>query len=353
MSIFKKQGAYWIDYRFQGKRRREKIGPSRNLAKEVLIKRKAEISEARFFPERQRKSILFSAFSERYWQRHWQYLKGNGGEYLRVTLEKAFGDKELVSITIADVQEFYNATRTKASVATANRYLARLSHMFERAKKWGDHFVGNPAQEIERGKEEGQRVRFLSEEEIKNILTAAHRKIYPVLVCALHTGMRRGEILGLRWENVNLEQSIVYVVKSKSGKPREIPISPQLREVFLALGPLKDGLIFEIPVITLRRYFDRAIQTAQIPSFRFHDLRHTFASHFVMRTSDLPALQHLLGHYSLKMTQRYAHLAKGHLASEMQRFASGMPGLSRNDIANGHPGGHQTDLDVAKSAEKH
>jgi integrase len=139
--------------------------------------------------------------------------------------------------------------------------------------------------------------------------------------------MRRGEILGLCWENVNLEQGALYIVKSKSGKPREIPISPQLAGLFLALGPKKAGPIFEIPIITLRRLFDRAIKAAKVAPLRFHDLRHTFASHFVMRTGDLPALSQLLGHFSLKMTQRYAHLAKGHLASGIQLFASAMPVL--------------------------
>jgi site-specific recombinase XerD len=79
-----------------------------------------------------------------------------------------------------------------------------------------------------------------------------------------------------------------------------------------------------MPVKALQRHFTKALERAGIEKFRFHDLRHTFASHFVMSTGDLPALQRLLGHSSLKMTQRYAHMSKAHLAREMKAFAAGM-----------------------------
>lgn len=115
------------------------------------------------------------------------------------------------------------------------------------------------------------------------------------------------------------------MLKSKSGKPREVPIAPKLHDVLISLSSKRDGLIFDIPEITLRRYFGTALREAKIFGFRFHDLRHTFASHFIMRTGDLPTLQEILGHHSPQMTQRYAHLAKGHLASEMQIFDSAMP----------------------------
>ena len=147
------------------------------------------------------------------------------------------------------------------------------------------------------------------------------------LVCALHTGMRRGEVLGLRWENVNLAQRVIYILRSKAGKPREIPITDQLAGTLEGLGPQPGGLVFRISLSTVRRCFASALEGANILNFRFHDLRHTFASHYVMRTSDLPALQQLLGHSTLKMTQRYAHLSKQHLALGMDTFSKGMPGV--------------------------
>lgn len=163
--------------------------------------------------------------------------------------------------------------------------------------------------------------------------------------------MRRGEILDLRWDNVDLERGIIYVVKSKSGKPREIFMTPQLKDVMVSLGQPKIGLVFDLPVITLRRCFDRVLRVAKITDFCFHSIRHTFASHFIMRTSDITALQQILGHHSLRMTMRYAHLAKNHVAAQMNSFASAMSLPTRSDCR--HPGGHRENLEVCAVPEKH
>ena len=90
-----------------------------------------------------------------------------------------------------------------------------------------------------------------------------------------------------------------------------------LKDTLLSLGPKTAGSVFELPEITLRRYFAMALEAARIPQFRFHDLRHTFASHFAMKTSDLPALQQILGHVTIQMTMRYAHLSDKHLHDRM------------------------------------
>ena len=225
----------------------------------------------------------------------------------------------------ADIQRYYNQIAARASYATANRHLTLLRSIFSKAKAWGDFYGDNPCQQVKKRGEPPHRMRYLSYEEMDAFLKAAHSRLRPILACALLTGMRRGEILGLRWENLNLDRGVIYILQSKSGKPREVPIASKLREILLNLGPKSQGPVFDLPVIMLRRYFDKALKDAGLAAFRFHDLRHTFASHFVMRTNDLPTLQKLLGHSSSAMTQRYAHLSKGHLASEMAAFESVMP----------------------------
>ncbi len=137
--------------------------------------------------------------------------------------------------------------------------------------------------------------------------------------------MRRGELHALRWENVDIERRLIYILQSKSGKPRELPMGRKLVETLASLGVKKEGPVFGVPEITLRVHFKHAMIAAEIRDFRFHDLRHTFASHFIMRTGDLPSLQKLLGHSSPEMTQRYAHLAKGHLSAKIDAFDSAMP----------------------------
>ena len=326
MAVFKRGGKWWIGYPTgNGRYRRESIGPSHVLAKEVYAKRLAEVAEGKFFPARAANAMRFAAMADKYWELRGQHLASKSWHPMVEAAKREFGDGKIGFIGAADVQRYYNKIAARASNATANRHLTFLRAMFNRAADWGDFHGENPCRGVKKQREAPHRLRYLSVEEMDRLLAVVHPKLYPILVCALMTGMRRGEIFGLDWENVSLEHDTIYLLKTKSGKPREIPIASKLRELFLSLGPKPKGRIFEVPVITHRRYFDKAMSAADIHGFRFHDLRHTFASHFIMRTNDLPALQRILGHSTPSMTLRYAHLSKGHLASEMAAFESAVP----------------------------
>ena len=252
------------------------------------------------------------------------------------------------NITTGDVQRFYNGIANQRTHSTANRYLTLLRLLFNKAKLWGNFYQDNPCTGIKKGREAAPRLRYLSAEEIQRLLLAAHPRLYPVLVCAVLTGMRRGEILGMDWEHVNFEQGTIYVPKTKSGKPRFVPLATKLREVLLSLGPQPQGRVFDLPIIMLRRYFDRAVRAAGIREFLFHDLRHTFASHFIMKTSDMPTLQQILGHSSPAMTLRYAHLSRGHLASEMALFESAITVNPPVSALAGHQVRHQPQITLSE-----
>jgi len=137
------------------------------------------------------------------------------------------------------------------------------------------------------------------------------------------TGMRRGEIVNLRWEHIDLANGVIHVLQTKSGEPREIPIAPKLRALLDSMRKGDGGRVFALSTRVINTRFSMALKLAGITNFRFHDLRHTFASHFIMRTNDLPATQKLLGHHSPRMTLRYAHLSKGHLKVGIQLFDAG------------------------------
>lgn len=327
MAIFKKQGVWWIDFYVCGKRKRERVGHSHKLAEEVLHKRKLEVAEGRFFPDRQKKSTSFREISEQYWKLHGQHLRSaTTWQYMLKKITDRFGNKSTGDISVAEIQAFYNEIRARASVSTANRYLTLFKSVFNRAIAW-ELFNGvNPAAKIAKLKEPANRLRYLSQTEIRSILGACDARIRPLLAAALLTGMRRGELLALTWANIDLAQGIIYITKSKSGKPREIPIAQSLRDILEGMGHQEPAAkVFDLPIITLRRYFDKALSAAGISGFHFHDLRHTFASHFIMKTGNLPALQKLLGHASPMMTQRYAHLSDGYLQAEMRSFNTCMP----------------------------
>ena len=325
MAVFKRGDKWWIDYYAKGARHREMIGPSARLAKEVLCKRKLEIAEGKFFPERSKPSITFAEMADLYWELHAKQ-KPSAAFTQRILkrLKSVFGSQKLDQIAIPDILRYINEVKDKTSAATANRYHNILRALFNRAIEWEKLDGKNPAAKIKQFRADNARVRFLEKEEIARLLAACDLEIYPAVVCALFTGMRQGEILGLRWERVDLTNGTIYVLQTKSGKPREIPISPKLASVLKSIKTGDGGPVFAITARSLNRHFAKALRLAGISDFRFHDLRHTFASHYIMRTNDLPATQNLLGHQSPRMTQRYAHLSKGHLQVGIQLFDSGM-----------------------------
>ena len=141
----------------------------------------------------------------------------------------------------------------------------------------------------------------------------------PILVTAIHTGMRRGEILQLKWPDVDSKNRMITIQLSKSGKKRMIPIDNTLMETLTALpSRFQKGYVFPSrvkpgqPMVDLNHTFRRLVDKVGIENVRFHDLRHTFASHLVMNGVDIKTVQELLGHANVTMTMRYSHLAPVH-----------------------------------------
>lgn len=318
-TVFRRGNTWYIFYRANGRRYRQAIGPKKSWAEKVLASKVVAIFEGRFFPDKKAPSMTMHEFLKKFWDLHARHKKSTLKYYL-ATIGREFGDYRLDEITVAMIRKFLNGVSERASGATANRHHTVMQSVFSRAKEWGDFSGDNPFNHIKKEREAAHRLRYLEKDEIPRLLDACESRIRPVVLCAIHTGMRRGEILGLTWENLDLQKGIIYILQSKSGKPREIPVTPVLREALLALGPKPSGKIFEVPDITLRRAYARALRKAGLLHARFHDLRHTFASHFIMQTQDLPALQRLLGHSTPLMTQRYTHLSRGHQVSNMALF---------------------------------
>lgn len=326
MGLFQRGGEWYIDHYVAGRRKREKVGPNKALANRIWAKRQMEALERREFPEHAKLPPMpFTEMVDLFWELYAQHKRGVSRRYMLEKAREEFGQTPLDRITVPRAIEFLNRVRARTSVSTANRYHTMVRSLFNRAIEWGKFDGANPFSKIKQQKEPHHRLRFLSKAEIGALLPACSPRVYPIVVCALMTGMRRGEILRLTWDTVDFDQRVIYVLETKSGKPREIPISPKLAAVLgqLKRGP-KDAKLFDVSEDVLHTEFQLALRRASITEFRFHDLRHTFASHFVMRTNDLPTLQKLLGHHSPNMTQRYAHLSKGHIQVGMQIFDAGM-----------------------------
>jgi integrase len=193
-----------------------------------------------------------------------------------------------------------------------------LKSMFNKGLEW-KMIAENPAAGIKALRENGSRTRFLDQEEIQRLLEASSQEFLPVLITALHSGMRRGEIMNLTWPDVNFKNRIITVRESKSGKKRMIPMDETHHSSLRALpSRFKKGNVFmsqrnpDKPWRDFRKPFTKALEKEGIEDVRSHDLRHTFASRLVMSGVDMKTVQELLGHSSLTMTTRYSHLAPDH-----------------------------------------
>lgn len=199
--------------------------------------------------------------------------------------------------------------------ATANRYRSLLSSIFSFGARRGLAF-SNPVATIPRFRESEGRIRFLDLIEERSLLQALGNRC-PEVELALHTGIRRGEQYGLTWERVDLERGIL-TVRGKTGR-RFVPINSGARAAIENLYRSSGGSEFVCPR-NWRRWFPEACRAAGVHDFRWHDLRHTFASRLVMKGVDLSTVQKLLGHKSIVTTMRYAHLSPEHLRGAVERL---------------------------------
>ncbi len=168
--------------------------------------------------------------------------------------------------------------------------------------------------------ENNRRLRFLSKEECKALITSCDPHLKPIVIMALNTGCRKGEILSLEWDkHIDLRHGFITLDRTKNGERKEIPINDTLRQTLQGLTRRLDVpyAFYDHgtgrPYRDIKRSFKTALRRSGIKDFKFHDLRHTFASHLVMAGVDLTTVSKLLGHKDIKMTLRYAHLAPAHM----------------------------------------
>jgi integrase len=217
--------------------------------------------------------------------------------------------------------------------ATVNRYLALLSHACTIAIKEWQWMAVNPVAQISKPKESQGRTRFLSDQERGRLLAVCRSSesihLFPIVTLALSTGMRRGEILGITWENVNLQNRRITLVRTKNGERRVVPLVGKayelIKNLYLKLEPESKELVFPSPnnplqPISIRTAWETSVKRAKIESFRFHDLRHSTASYLAMNGASLLEIADILGHKTLQMVKRYSHLSEDHKADVLERM---------------------------------
>jgi len=333
MGIYRQGKIFWVSKCINGIQYRQSAGTDKKMEAVAFYERwTAELREQvrtgkpPIKQERQQERqepITFAELSSKYLE----FIAGRLRSYERLKsfikkLNSYFANKRLADFTVLDIESMQSdILKNGLSVSYANRLTAVLKRMFAKALDW--QLVNDDIIKIIRRvkliKGEIKRLRYLSDDEAQRLIDNCDSYLKPIVVCALNTGMRKSEILHLTWDRVDLKNRIILLDRTKNGERREIPINDTLFNCLSGIiRNLKTDYVFYNPD-TLKPYndikkgFATALKKSKIIDFRFHDLRHTFASSLVMSGADLATIQKLLGHKDIKMTLRYAHLSSVHL----------------------------------------
>lgn len=328
----KGSGVWWCHFTdASGRRHREKAG-TRGMALDLLAKRKAEAMQGKKLPETlNRRGVLFSELLDdatAYASEHHQ-LGDRKSDYRPALLKELLGARPAATITPKDIdRELSRVAREREwAPASYNRFKAFVSLAFRLGIE-NDKVAVNPARSVRRRREDNGRIRWLSAEEEARIVAAIQDRYpaeLPAFLLALHTGMRRSEQYRLTWDCVDFERRQVTIPKTKNGSIRYLPLDDtamaallQLRDRGNGSGPVMvaaqggHGYAQGHALKTPREWFASACTLAAVPDFTWHGLRHSFASRLVMAGAALRTVQELMGHKTIAMTCRYAHLAPQH-----------------------------------------
>lgn len=297
--------------------------------------READMSRRRYFPQHQAERRTLADLVER----QLETIKVDRPHYYerqRALLgwwREKLGAYTLATLTPDLIGRHRDQLQSKEgmSPATVNRYLSALSKAFTNAVTEWHWLPDNPMRRVSKKPEPRGRVRYLSDEERKTLLNACrdseYRPLYLIVLFALTTGMRRGELFGMRWEDIDLERRVAVLQNTKNGDRRSVPIVPEVAQLLREHGRVRklgNDQIFASDGSAEVWLFDKAwynaLSTARIKDFRFHDLRHSCASYLAMSGATTAEIAAVLGHRTLQMVKRYAHLSDQHTGEVVERM---------------------------------
>jgi integrase len=336
--IYKRGNIFWIRYAgLDGKIVYESSGSDKfKDANDKLIGRKNDIKD-RKQPEITRiGNHTFKELAEKYNQ--WmegRHRSADSKKYRINIILSHFGNLSLRHFNTLAVEQYQtNLINKGLKPATVNKHISILKAMIKKAVDWNmvEEETLKRARKVKLLTENNKRLRYLSKEEWHSLVNSCDPHLKPVVVTALNTGARKEEILSLKWDNVDLKHDFILLDKTKNGNRREIPINQTLRVTLQGLTRRLDiPYVFYNPIDSkrykdIKRSFKTACKRAGITDFRFHDTRHTFASHLVMAGVDITTVKELLGHKTLAMTLRYSHLAPAHMVKAVDILDSTLTG---------------------------
>lgn len=332
----KGSGIWWIRYTdAEGNRRAESVGRFGD-AKETYNVRKLEIKVGLVLPTgRSARGVKLATLIDD----ALTFSKSNHRDQknFRIRAEivrKAFGDRPAASLKPNDLAEWLSdmSEEWDWQPGTYNRYKAVVSKVYKLGIQ-NEYVTSNPARLVPQKTENVGRVRFLTAEEevrLRDVIMRFRPHCIYQLDIALNTGMRKGEQFSVEWPQVDFKQENIYLDKTKNGSDRYVQLNETALKTLMdlkeesKLRKLGTEFLFydrrNHPLKDPRDWFGSACKEAKIEGVTWHILRHTFASRLVMKGVDLKTLQILMGHKTISMTARYAHLSPGHLKTAVNRL---------------------------------
>jgi integrase len=351
--VFWRDGQWWIRWACTlGHDHRKPSGDLKTAASEEHKAKRAEVREARKAGReccprlvRRARPLLVGDLLSDYMVYSRQNKRSHEADRARAArLSERFGNRLAADVTGKDVEEFKAALSEEEnlSVASVNHHLKLFKAVYNRATRLGNFTGHNPVAAVRLSRENNARNRCLTAEEEARLLEALPTSLRPFVLMALHTGMRRGELRALRWEDVDLANGALRVRRDKAGDGRWVALN---RVALEALRTVKreqrvsGAYVFCSPegrfLHNFERYWRPALRAAVIPDFRFHDCRHTFASRLAMAGTDLYTVQRAGGWKSQAMVQRYAHLSPDHIRAAVERLAQPGTGVGGTKTGTG------------------
>jgi integrase len=341
--IYQRGKTWWLDFMHRGERHVARLGKniSRTVAGELArVERAAVLKGEAGIGKPAKKDIVFEKAAEQFseWaktNRRPKTARCYAQAILR--LKESFAGMRLGDIDPLSVER-HKRTRIKAKAPiAANRELATLRALINKARTWGLYEGGNPVSEVKIPRERPGRLRFLDAAEETALLDAAEEPFRTVILVGVHAGLRiQAEALTLQWADVNLERALLTVqaAYAKNGEMRTVPLNSTLLGALRALRDRAGDAphVFtrrdkKTPLRSIRTVFATACTTAGLKDVTPHVLRHTFASRLAMAGVDLRTIQELGGWQKLEMVERYSHLSPSHKAEAIERIARNSPTL--------------------------
>lgn len=328
----KDRAGWWVSYMdSSGARVRQKVeAHTRQQALDALRRIKTKEEVARTLGVRPASDITTEALFDRYKRHQKARIRSTTYERLGGILDtlKSRLPEQAKAITKRTVAEYIEARAAEVKPGTVTKEMSVLKHCLKLAVEWGE-LNQNPAAGARLPQLPPGKTRYLTPGELRAALESAPEWMRAPMAFAACTGVRRGELLSLRWMDVDLEHRRLYLRETKNGALRILPLSVAALQVLgsLPLGSASEPVFAGVDAATLSVYTKRVFKRLGIADASFHTLRHTAASWLVQQGVDLYAVGQILGHKTPRMTQRYAHLSPDYMAASVGKLDGVMGGV--------------------------